>query len=364
MKTLTGIIVFMCAIATPLVTALAQGPITITLQDVQNEFSTDHILINRTDTLTTSVNIGSPGATSWDFSSLLSHTMIELKSVPVAGTPYAGQFGGATHVFHTTLTLSYAGLMLTGEAFEYLTVGSTGVQILGNGAKAPFGTLGDVTLMTTDVPGDVWYGLPSTLGTTWTSTPTETQVITFGGSELSRTTKNRVASYSVDAYGLMKIPLGGTYPALRIRKVETTSGKVISYIFLSKEGASVQVTAKDTSQPDNGTIQVSSVGWSGPISTTGVPANDRIPNEYALHQNYPNPFNPTTTISYEVAHAGPVTLKVFNLLGQEVATLVNGAKEPGTYKVTWNGGGLPSGMYFYKMQSGSFTATKRMLLLK
>ncbi len=363
MKTLTGKIVFMCAIAITCVSAFAQGPITISLSDVQTQFAPNNILINRTDSVTTSVNIGSPGATSWDFSALKTSSKIELKSVPVTGTPYAAQFTSATHVFQTTLSVSYAGLSLTGTAYQYLVVGPNVVG-LGNGAAAPFGTLGNVVLSTTDVPGDELYALPSTLGTTWTSTPVETQVVTFGGSELSRTVKNRVIAYAVDAYGPMKIPLGGTYDALRIKKTETTSGKIIGYIFLSKSGASVQVTASDTLQPDNGTIQVSSVGWSGPIATTDVRPETRVPAEYSLRQNFPNPFNPSTTITYDVAHTGLVVLNVYNLLGQQVATLVNGTKEPGSYKVSWNGDGLPSGIYFYKMQSGSFTATKRMLLLK
>ena len=363
MKTLGGKIVFMCALAVPLLSALAQNPITVSVQDVQTRFAPNNILINRTDTLTTSVNIGSPGASSWDFSALHTHTMIELKSVPVAGTPYAGQFSTATHVLQTTLTLSYAGLSLTGTAFQYLLVGSN-VEALGNGASAPFGTLGNVLLTPTDVPGDVLYALPSTYGTTWSSNPTETQVITFGGSELSHTVKNRVISYSIDAYGPMKIPLGGTYDALRIRKVETTSGKTIGYIFLSKSGASVQVTAKDTLQPDNGTIQVSSVGWSGPISTTGVRVTDRIPTEFALRQNFPNPFNPSTTISYQVPQTGLVLLKVYNLLGQEVTTLVNEEQKAGYRLVQWNASNTATGVYFYRLQAGGFVASKKLLFLR
>jgi hypothetical protein len=85
---------------------------------------------------------------------------------------------------------------------------------------------------------------------------------------------------------------------------------------------------------------------------------------YALSSNYPNPFNPTTTIDYSIKLPGAVTLKVFDMLGTEVATLVNERKEPGNYSVTFNASELPSGIYFYTLTSGNFTATKKLILLK
>lgn len=89
-----------------------------------------------------------------------------------------------------------------------------------------------------------------------------------------------------------------------------------------------------------------------------------IPNEYSLDQNYPNPFNPTTKITYSIKEEGLVTLKVYNVLGKEVATLVNENKPEGNYEVEFNASQLPSGMYIYKIQSGSFTDVKKMILTK
>jgi len=88
------------------------------------------------------------------------------------------------------------------------------------------------------------------------------------------------------------------------------------------------------------------------------------PSAYNLSQNYPNPFNPTTTITYSVPKSGIVTLKVFNVLGQEVRTLVNQQKNTGTYKVTFDAGALTSGVYFYSLSVDNFTQVKKMLLLK
>ncbi len=89
-----------------------------------------------------------------------------------------------------------------------------------------------------------------------------------------------------------------------------------------------------------------------------------IVNKNYISINYPNPFNPSTNITFQVAKKGHVVLKVYNTLGKEVAELVNETKEEGTHLVTFNGDNLPSGMYFYKIQSGEFVDVKKMLLLK
>lgn len=91
---------------------------------------------------------------------------------------------------------------------------------------------------------------------------------------------------------------------------------------------------------------------------------DAAPRSYDLSQNYPNPFNPSTQITFSVPKEGRATLVVFNALGQEVATLIDGSYAPGTYRVDFNAAGLPSGSYFYRVQAGDFTATKKMLLMK
>ncbi|MCL6100551.1 MAG: T9SS type A sorting domain-containing protein [Bacteroidetes bacterium] len=98
--------------------------------------------------------------------------------------------------------------------------------------------------------------------------------------------------------------------------------------------------------------------------TTGVNLTKSITRDYHLSQNYPNPFNPTTTISYQLSAFSRVKLKVYNMLGREVATLVNEEKAPGNYEVKFDGSNLSSGVYFYRMQVGNFTQTKKFVLLK
>ncbi len=88
------------------------------------------------------------------------------------------------------------------------------------------------------------------------------------------------------------------------------------------------------------------------------------PSTYTLFQNYPNPFNPSTTIRYALPHRSYVTLTVFNILGQQAATLVDGEVEAGHHEVRFDGKGLASGVYFYRIEAGSFSATRRLIVLK
>ena len=89
-----------------------------------------------------------------------------------------------------------------------------------------------------------------------------------------------------------------------------------------------------------------------------------VPDEFSLAQNYPNPFNPSTTIRYELPERAIVSLKIYNVLGQEVATLVNEEEEPGSYQVRFDGKGLASGIYLYRLQAGDYFETKKLVLLK
>ena len=89
-----------------------------------------------------------------------------------------------------------------------------------------------------------------------------------------------------------------------------------------------------------------------------------IVNNYDLYQNYPNPFNPNTTIRYQLPEPGLVTIKIYDLLGAEVTTLVNEEKTPGTYEVSYSASSLSSGVYIFKIQAGAFVNSKKMLLIK
>jgi hypothetical protein len=95
-----------------------------------------------------------------------------------------------------------------------------------------------------------------------------------------------------------------------------------------------------------------------------VQEEKELPTSFVLSQNYPNPFNPSTTVEYSIPKTSLVTLKVYDILGREIATLVNENKPAGAYEVTWNAANLPSGVYLYQLKAGNYTATNKLLLLK
>ena len=104
------------------------------------------------------------------------------------------------------------------------------------------------------------------------------------------------------------------------------------------------------------------------LTVTYSPATDiqhpALPLEFALSQNYPNPFNPTTNIEFRIANFGFVSLKIFDVLGREISTLVSEMRAPGAYTVRWDASSVSSGVYFYKLEAGDFTQTRKLVLLK
>ena len=105
---------------------------------------------------------------------------------------------------------------------------------------------------------------------------------------------------------------------------------------------------------------------------TFIEEETTLPTQFSLEQNYPNPFNPETKIKYSVPQTSQVQIKVFDVLGNEIETLVNEEKPVGTYELTWNAANLPSrqgsaltsGVYFYQLKAGEYAQTKKMILIK
>jgi hypothetical protein len=114
---------------------------------------------------------------------------------------------------------------------------------------------------------------------------------------------------------------------------------------------------------DLGTSNWSEI-WSFTTSTTGVDDDDGNPSEFSLSQNYPNPFNPTTSIGFAISNGGFVSLKIYDLLGREVATIVNQRLLPGRYTSTWDATEVPSGVYLYRLSTSAFVETRKLVLLR
>ena len=153
-------------------------------------------------------------------------------------------------------------------------------------------------------------------------------------------------------------------------------GEQGAIIYTSDAGLSWTFQQSGTSQPLYGASAAGdsfiAVGRGGIIlrskDTTTVSVDlgvdSKKPKKFELLQNYPNPFNPTTIIQYNITKTEYVNLKVYDVLGKEIETLVNDIKKPGNYEVTWNASNLSNGIYFYRLITPSFLVVKKMLLIK
>ncbi|MHB9041612.1 MAG: DUF5666 domain-containing protein, partial [Melioribacteraceae bacterium] len=127
-------------------------------------------------------------------------------------------------------------------------------------------------------------------------------------------------------------------------------------------GQSVTVWASQDQSGNLKAVQVQQI--SGSVTSVNDGGKESLPTDYELKQNYPNPFNPTTSISFTLSKVENVSLTVYNIIGQEVASLVNGQMNAGLHVVTFNAARLASGIYFYRLHAGDFVAIKKMVLLK
>jgi hypothetical protein len=160
-------------------------------------------------------------------------------------------------------------------------------------------------------------------------------------------------------------------------------------VFIPTEGMTIpfEVFATDADAPDGwaqGRVQLGNnpalnpwgegpdvwtYAWIGMPTFTDLEQNEQIPLEYSLGNNYPNPFNPSTVINFSLKRSGVTKLSIYNIIGQEVKSLVDSELKAGNYEVTWNGRDdssqpVASGVYFYRLQSGDFIKTCKMIMLK
>jgi hypothetical protein len=323
---------------------------TITAADVGAQLAPGATFTSHVDTSHT-IDIGAPGATSWDFSGLTQGSGFTFLCVDPDTTPFAPYFPGATHCTRVVVPGS-------GTIYTYLQLGT---DLLSPGT----GVIGFFQQRTMKHPAETQMKLPMTFGTSWSSTTVDSSIIT---SPPVTTVSTQEVSYDVDAYGTLTLPGGGSHDALRIRiDRRVTSGVVtvrtISYQFISADGASANVVAADTAQPNSGAISASSVTWNGP-TLTGIVPDAPVPAQFRLGQNYPNPFNPSTEIGFDLPSGSFVTLIVTDVLGRTVATLVNGGLPPGSYREPFDAGDLPGGVYFCRLTADGSSLVTKMLLLR
>lgn len=335
------------------ISAIAQ--ITITNTDISNNLSVGKSVTIRETEAPASVDIGSPGGgNNWDFSGLSASEVFILTSVDPAASPFINEFPGAT-------ITTYAERDIEGDLSQIWFYSNLdgGLNDMGNVA-VPDSIQGNVFTIKHN-PAVLEFQLPLTYNSSWTQTYTSTFYLNgtpFINNDFSLSTV-------VDAYGTMTLAGGSSFEALRVRESTTFLGETdVYYLFVSKSGAQVSLFASDPNPPLSGTIALEGYSYNGPFTVTSVEHFAVTPDEYYLAQNYPNPFNPSTNISWQSPVGSYQILKVYDVLGNEVAILVNEYREAGNHTVTFNSSGLASGIYYYTLISGSQSQTKKMILMK
>ena len=115
---------------------------------------------------------------------------------------------------------------------------------------------------------------------------------------------------------------------------------------------------------DSSSVNIGEIWYNETPTGMGISDDAPIASSYELGQNYPNPFNPTTHIRFNIPETGNTKLTVFNIMGEAVANLVDGVVPAGGHTVSWNAANMPTGVYFYRMESGNFSQTRKLLLVK
>jgi len=344
----------------------AMSQISMTSTDAQGLFAAGKSSRNLSAhnlNITMNLGISSSSAQSWQLPTVVYTDITHTDNMLPSATSYVSRFPRATHVQRAIATSSGT----TQTVYTYFRITTDSLIILGFASRTQSPSA-DTTEFETQAA--LQTSLPIQFGRTYARK--DSIAITAFSYIIQRT----VSSY--DAFGSLVTP-AGTFQALRNKGVSysetyfagqlVSKDSSISISWFTKEGYFLTVEPKDQHQ-SSGSQSISNVYYTIPLGSTGVAdQSPGIPAELTLQQNYPNPFNPATNIRFSLAQPGHAVLKVYNVLGVEVASLVNGQKDAGTFSVNWNAAGLPSGMYLYRLSVTSdkgqvFEQSRKLVLLK
>jgi hypothetical protein len=361
-----------------LLRGVSVGQVTIVNTDVSGAY-VNSVYVHDHDTLSGTYNMGnSSDGQTWNFSFISYHAATTERDTEYYYSP-SGQIGAS---YFPTANLCQKmlqtdtgdGLTMTMNIGQYINVTSNGVYGLGTAVHlhitpAPpegFPYPEDTLVISYDHPNGLFLPLPLS-GNSSPITSVDT-IAQFG-----RGTTITTNTFTPAGSGTVTLPGGRTQQAVRLLEHQVIVSTPMYGSPSTDDEMYVYYWCKDGTQlyfhvPDGYTT-----GSTSPISyetmtktgTLGVKeTSDIVPSKFRLDQNYPNPFNPTTNISFDVQTEQFVTVKVYSMLGEEVATLVNERLAPGSYQTRFDGNNLSSGVYLYRITAGNLTQTKSMLLVK
>jgi photosystem II stability/assembly factor-like uncharacterized protein len=269
--------------------------------------------------------------------------------------------GGATWAVTSGAPQAYRYITNVPGWNSFIGVGSTGLVVYSNDGGLNW------TTMTSGTTNSL-YIVDATLKSAWAAGNTGTIIKLFGDPvpvELTsfsaavagkNVTLNWATATEINNSGfeVQRKSSAGDFVSLAFIKGQGTTQEAQAYSYVDKNVESGNYSYRLKQIDLDGKTKFSNI----------VEVEIKVPNKFELSQNYPNPFNPTTTISYEIAKETNVSLKVYDVIGNEIATLVNEAKPAGTYQVVFDASNLSNGVYLYKIQAGNFTATKKLILMK
>lgn len=348
--------------------------IQITTTDLSNLFAVGKSWIRyEVEDPGVTMNVGSPGAATqnWVVPNLIWADSTTLVNLLPSSTPYASFFPGATNTQYSTGFNSGYNV----STYEYFQVANNELNSLGSVIHYQSGQI-DTTIITTET--EFILPLPLAYGASFGASRDSNDI--GGGSWIITN-----STQSVDAFGSIALPWN-TYGTLRVNATDESEfyfGGVLLqqtsetyYNWLTKDGGIFEVDL-DTNSATTGTVILKYASLTKIVNTVSVETETISPADFALFQNYPNPFNPVTIIRYSIpsipasSHSekgknevGFVTLKVYDILGNEIATLVDEYKSAGSYEVVFKAENLSSGIYIYKLFAGNLIITKKMALIR
>ena len=343
-----------CTLFVFLLTHAAFGQITIQKSDVQQYWMPNSAVKLISDT-SQYVNVGKTGGPNvYDFSSLhfpdtMAMTIFSASQVP----QLAERFNPSSFFWSSSLqTLSNVPLLLFTDT-SFVSIANVSVYP-------------DSQMYSYSIPNEVSMKFPTSYGLQWVTTGEGLGVdSTYVNNAITNVSTgwNHAQSYVVDCFGTLAVG-GKSHDCLRIRSLEPDQYTYQGFNYFTKEGIAIIIDSRKD-QNDTGTVKVGGVTIISGTAVTQVSEGKNFPATFSLSQNFPNPFNPSTTIQFSVPSTGRAVVKIFNLLGQEVATAYDGQASAGSrHQVQFNASNLASGIYFSRLEFDGKMQVKKMLLLK